>query len=290
MRFLLPVSTIIAPSDLQRRVREWRLNGKTIGFVPTMGALHEGHISLVAAAREKVDHIVVSIFVNPLQFGPKEDFGSYPRMLQADIEKLQAAGGVDIVFAPIAKDIYPEGFQTNITNTAIAGILCGRSRPGHFDGVLTVVGKLFNLVQPDFAFFGKKDYQQLKLISNMVRDLAFPLTVLGIETRRESDGLAMSSRNLRLTKDEREKAPKIFAALKRLAEAAEAGEKDVAMLVKNFENELGEEKAFRLDYIDVRSQDRLDAFSGELNKPAVALVAAHLGNVRLIDNLEFSAP
>lgn len=284
----MPVSTIIAPSDLRTRVREWRLQGKTTGFVPTMGALHEGHISLVKAAKEKCDHVVVSIFVNPLQFGPKEDFGSYPRMLQADIEKLEAEGGVDIVFAPIAADMYPEGFQTTVTNNAIATILCGRSRPGHFDGVLTVVSKLFHLVQPDFAFFGKKDYQQLKLIANMVRDLAFPLEVLGIPTMREEDGLAMSSRNLRLTKEERAIAPKLYQALSHIAESAVDGEKDVSKLLQGFEKELSGVKDFRLDYIDIRTQDRLAAFSGEIDKPAVALVAAYLGSVRLIDNLEFS--
>jgi pantoate--beta-alanine ligase len=286
----LPVHTVIAPSDLQMRVREWRLNGKTIGFVPTMGALHEGHLSLVKAAREKAEHIIVSIFVNPLQFGPKEDFGSYPRMLASDLEKLEAVGGVDVVFAPIAKDMYPEGFHTHITNSTMSSILCGQLRPGHFDGVLTVVGKLFHLTQPDFAFFGKKDYQQFKLISSMVRDLAFPLEVVGIPTMRERDGLAMSSRNLRLTKEEREKAPKIFAALKQMSERFKRGERDVPMLVKGFEDEISQDQAFRLEYIEIRSQDGLKAFAGAIDKPALALVAAHLGSVRLIDNLEFSAP
>lgn len=284
----MPVSTIIAPSDLRTRVRTWRLNGNSIGFVPTMGALHAGHISLVNAAKQTCDHVVVSIFVNPMQFGPKEDFGSYPRMLQADIDKLERAGGVDVVFAPIAADIYPEGFQSTVSNNAIAGILCGRSRPGHFDGVLTVVNKLFNLVQPDRAFFGMKDYQQLKLISNMVRDLSMPLEVIACPTLREDDGLAMSSRNLRLTQSERSLAPKLYQALAHLAAAAESGEKNVSGLRERFERELAEEKAFRLDYIDVRTQDRLAAFGSGIDKPAVALVAAHLGSVRLIDNLEFS--
>ena len=284
----MPVSTIIAPSDLRTRIRTLRLNRKSIGFVPTMGALHEGHISLVSAAKEKCDHVVVSIFVNPLQFGPKEDFGSYPRMLQADIDKLENEGGVDIVFAPIAADIYPDGFQTSVSNNAIAGILCGKSRPGHFDGVLTVVAKLLNLVQPDSAFFGKKDYQQLKLISNMVRDLGFPVEIVGLPTLRESDGLAMSSRNLRLSKEERAIAPKLYEALTHVAQAVESGEKDISLLIESFQSELADEKAFRLDYIDIRTQDRLAAFDGTLDKPAVALVAAFLGSVRLIDNLEFS--
>ena len=170
----MPVSTIIAPLDLRAQILEWRLQRKKIAFVPTMGALHKGHISLVEAAKKLADHVVVSIFVNPLQFGPKEDFGSYPRMLQADIEKLEEAR-VDALFAPIAADMYPEGFQTAVRNNAISEILCGRARPGHFDGVLTVVCKLFNLVQPDYALFGKKDYQQLKLIHNMARDLCFPI-------------------------------------------------------------------------------------------------------------------
>ncbi len=284
----MPIRTIVAPSDLRTQIREWRLNRKTVGFVPTMGALHAGHISLVEAAKAKCDHVVVSIFVNPLQFGPKEDFATYPRMLQADIDKLEAVHGVDVVFAPIAADMYPEGFQTTVSNQAIAGILCGRSRPGHFDGVLTVVSKLFNLVQADYAFFGKKDYQQLKLISNMVRDLCFPIEVHGIDTMRERDGLAMSSRNLRLSEDERRIAPKLYAALSSIATKAKAGEVRPEILKELFTRELSEEKSFRLDYIDIRGQERLEAFGEAIDKPAVALVAAHLGQVRLIDNLEFT--
>ncbi|MBC7530493.1 MAG: pantoate--beta-alanine ligase [Oligoflexus sp.] len=276
--------------DLRAQILEWRLERKKIAFVPTMGALHMGHISLVEAARKQADRVVVSIFVNPMQFGPKEDFGNYPRMLAQDIAKLEAAG-VDALFAPIAADIYPEGFQTFVSNNAINNILDGRSRPGHFDGVLTVVSKLFNLVQPDCAFFGKKDYQQLKVISNMVRDLSFPIEIVGCDTMREEDGLAMSSRNLRLTPAERQLAPKIYQGLSLIAEAYKAGERDFIKLTDLFKEELAQVQEFRLDSIDIRTQDRLAAFEGDggVDKPAVALVAAHLGSVRLIDNLEFGA-
>lgn len=282
----MPVSTIIAPLDLRAQILDWRLERKKIALVPTMGALHSGHISLVEAAKKQADRVIVSIFVNPLQFGPKEDFGSYPRMLAQDLEKLEAAG-VDALFAPIAADIYPEGFQTVVTNNAISHILEGRSRPGHFDGVLTVVAKLFNLVQPDCACFGKKDYQQLKLIANMARDLCFPIEIIGCPTVREEDGLAMSSRNLRLAPAERQWAPQIYRGLSLIAEAYKAGEKDDAKLSGLFQEELAKAKDFRLDYIDIRTQDRLAAFDGTVDKPAVALVAAQLGTVRLIDNLEF---
>ncbi|RYZ58406.1 MAG: pantoate--beta-alanine ligase [Proteobacteria bacterium] len=274
--------------DLRAQTLEWRLKSEKIGFVPTMGALHAGHVSLIEAAKKKADRVVVSIFVNPLQFGPKEDFGSYPRMLAADIEKLDAAG-VDALFAPIAADMYPEGFQTSLTNNAINNILDGRSRPGHFDGVLTVVSKLFNLVQPDFAFFGKKDYQQLAVITNMVRDLAFPLEIIGCPTARDPDGLAMSSRNLRLTPEERTLAPHIYKGLRLIADAHAAGEKDHAQLIDIFRAHLSQVKDFRLDYIEIRAQDRLMDFDKVVDRAAVALVAAHLGSVRLIDNLEFGA-
>jgi len=253
-----------------------------------MGALHDGHMSLVEAAQSRADRVIVSIFVNPLQFGPKEDFGSYPRMLQQDLEKLEGRG-VDVLFAPIAADMYPEGFQTVVTNNVINNILDGRSRPGHFDGVLTVVSKLFNLVQPDVACFGKKDYQQLTLITNMVRDLCFPIEIIGCETLRDDDGLAMSSRNLRLTPAERQLAPHLYRGLKKISDAYSAGEKDPAKLIQSFTNDLSKVKEFRLDTIDIRTQDRLQAFDGRVDQPAVALVAAHLGSVRLIDNLEFGA-
>lgn len=282
----MPVSTIIAPSELQEQCLAWRRQGQTIAFVPTMGALHKGHISLIESAQKLADHVVVSIFVNPLQFGPKEDFGSYPRMLQKDIEQLEAAH-VELLFAPIANDMYPEGFQTTVSNSGLSDILCGRSRPGHFNGVLTVVSKLFHLVQADFALFGKKDYQQFALIETMVRDLCFPMKVVGCPTLRESDGLAMSSRNLRLTPEERDLAPKLYQALQSVADAHRSGEKDRERLVSLFQSELAKVPGFRLEYIEILKQGRLQAFPATIDQPAVALVAAHLGSVRLIDNLEF---
>ncbi|MBC7658284.1 MAG: pantoate--beta-alanine ligase [Chitinophagaceae bacterium] len=283
----MSVNTIIAPNDLRAQIKQWRLQNKKIALVPTMGALHQGHISLVEAAQQAADYVVVSIFVNPLQFGPKEDFASYPRMLAADLEKLELAKA-DILFAPIAADMYPEGFQTFVHNNALSEVLEGQSRPGHFNGMLTIVLKLLNLVQPDVAFFGKKDYQQLKLIQIMVRDLCLPIEIVGQPTIREASGLAMSSRNLRLTPEELAKAPQIYKALSAVATAHEAGEKDYPKLISLFKAELSKVDGFRLDTIDIRTQDRMGAFEGLVDKPAVASVAAHLGSVRLIDNLEFS--
>ncbi len=282
----MPVSTIIAPADLRAQVKAWRAQGEKIAFVPTMGALHKGHISLVEAAQKKAQRVVVSIFVNPLQFGPKEDFASYPRMLKEDLEALDAAK-VDALFAPLATDMYPEGFQTAVTNNEAATILDGKARPGHFNGVLTVVNKLFNLVQPDYAFFGLKDYQQLRVVSLMVKDLCMNLEVIGCPTQREPDGLAMSSRNLRLTPDERAVAPQLYKAMTAMAEAYRKGETSVEKLSRIFKDELAEAPAIRLEYIEIRTQDKLAEFAGAVDKPAVALVAAHLGSVRLIDNLEF---
>lgn len=279
----MPIKTIIAPAELRQTCADWRLNRSSLAFVPTMGALHEGHLHLVSAAKQRAQKVVVSIFVNPLQFGPQEDFATYPRMLQADREKLEALG-VDALFVPNTADMYPAGFQTYIYNDTLADILCGRFRPGHFQGVLTVVAKLFHLVQADFAIFGKKDYQQFALISKMAKDLMFPLEVIGMPTTRETDGLAMSSRNARLTAAERKIAPSLFQAMQKVRESLQSGEKKRAELESLFAKQLPE--SFRLEYGEIRYADDLSLPGDELTRPAILLVAAHLGQVRLIDNLE----
>lgn len=281
----MPIKTIIAPEELRQTCSDWRFERSKLAFVPTMGALHEGHLRLVAEAKMLAQRVVVSIFVNPLQFGPQEDFATYPRMLQNDREKLEALG-IDALFIPNAADMYPAGYQTYIYNDSLADILCGRFRPGHFQGVLTVVAKLFHLVQPDFALFGKKDYQQFKLISKMAKDLMFGIDVKGLPTLREADGLAMSSRNLRLSASDRQKAPQLFRAMQSVKDSFTKGQLKARVLEEQFAKQLGSD--FRLEYAEIRYQDDLSAPSDKIERAAVLIVAAHLGQVRLIDNLELS--
>ena len=281
----MSLRTVTDFKSMREQCRLWRKSGDSIAYVPTMGALHEGHLSLVDHAKAHASKVVVSIFVNPLQFGPKEDFATYPRMLEQDAAKL-ATRGVDVLFAPQASEMYPEGYQTYVSNSELSQILCGKFRPGHFQGVLTVVAKLFHLVDPDLAIFGKKDYQQFALISKMVKDLMFDIELHGAETSREADGLAMSSRNLRLTPAERALAPRLFQAMRSLQQAFQQGEKHVPTLLALFQKLLLESSEFRLEYAEIREQSTLADSGEQIQNPAVLLVAAHLGAVRLIDNLE----
>lgn len=285
----MPIRTIIAPADMRQLSREWRASGTKTAFVPTMGALHEGHLALVREAKKKAERVVVSIFVNPIQFGPKEDFASYPRMLQADSEKLNSLG-IDALFVPNTADMYPAGYETYVSNDKRSDILCGRFRPGHFQGVLTVVTKLFHIVEPDFALFGKKDYQQFTLLKKMAQDLCFAIEVIGCPTLRDPDGLAMSSRNLRLTPEERALAPELHRAMQMVSEALQGGEKQPKVLLESFAQQLSRFPAFRLEYAEIRAQADLADFGETIDRPAVLLVAAHLGSVRLIDNLELPSP
>ncbi|MDQ3231221.1 MAG: pantoate--beta-alanine ligase [Pseudobdellovibrionaceae bacterium] len=285
----MPIRTIIALADMRQLSREWRAAGKKTAFVPTMGALHDGHLALVREAQNKADRVVVSIFVNPIQFGPKEDFASYPRMLQLDSEKLTSLGA-DVLFAPNAAEMYPAGYETYVYNDKRSDILCGRFRPGHFQGVLTIVSKLFNIVEPDFALFGKKDYQQFTLLRKMAQDLCFPIEVIGHPTLRDPDGLAMSSRNLRLTPEERALAPELYRAMQMVKEALQGGHKKPQVLLDTFKKQLSHVPAFRLEYAEIRAAADLADFGETIDQPAVLLVAAHLGSVRLIDNLELSGP
>ena len=254
-----------------------------IVFVPTMGNLHAGHISLMEQARAHGDTVVASIFVNRLQFGPNEDFDKYPRTFQADCDKLVAAG-VDVLFAPTETDLYPEPQEYVIEPPGIQNILDGEFRPGHFRGVATVVTKLFNCVQPDAAVFGKKDYQQLMVIRNMTRQLALPIEIIGGETVRADDGLALSSRNGYLSEAERTEAPRLYRLLQEIRQAIRAGERDYAGLEKNATTTL-DQAGWKTDYVAVRQQSNLALPSGQ-DAALVVLAASRLGNTRLIDNIE----
>ena len=270
-------------ATLRERVAAWRHAGQRIGFVPTMGNLHAGHLALVAEARRLAERVVVSIFVNPLQFGPLEDFAAYPRTLARD-QELLAGAGTDLLFAPTVEAVYPRGQaeQTRLEVPGISDILCGASRPGHFVGVATVVCKLFNMVQPDLAVFGEKDFQQLQVIRLMTLDLSLPVAVHGLATVREADGLAMSSRNGYLTAEERARAPALYQTLRRCAERLRQGQ-DIATV----EGQAGEEIAaagFGPDYFSVRRAADL-ALPQAGDRELVVLAAARLGRARLIDNL-----
>lgn len=252
-------------------------------FVPTMGNLHAGHISLMRQARDHGDTVVASIFVNRLQFGPNEDFDKYPRTLQADSEKL-AAAGVDVLFAPTETDLYPEPQEYVIEPPGIQNVLDGEFRPGHFRGVATVVTKLFNCVQPQAAVFGKKDYQQLMVIRNMTRQLAMPIDIVGGETVRAEDGLALSSRNGYLSPTERAEAPRLYGLLRQIRQDILAGEKDFAKLEREASAAL-DKAGWKTDYVAVRQQSDLSTPKG-VDAPLVVLAASRLGPTRLIDNIE----
>lgn len=254
-----------------------------IVFVPTMGNLHAGHISLMEQARAHGDTVVASIFVNRLQFGPNEDFDKYPRTFQADCDKL-AAAGVDVLFAPTEADLYPEPQEYFVEPPAIQNILDGEFRPGHFRGVATVVSKLFNCVQPQAAVFGKKDYQQLMVIRNMTRQMALPIDIVGGETVRAPDGLALSSRNGYLTPDERAEAPRLYRLLNEIRAAIRTGESDFAKL-ENAALEQLTAAGWQSDYVAVRQQSDLSV-AKDAKTALVVLAASRLGSTRLIDNIE----
>ena len=258
-------------------------NRGRVVFVPTMGNLHAGHISLMEQARAHGDTVVASIFVNRLQFGPNEDFDKYPRTFQADCDKL-AAAGVDVLFAPTETDLYPEPQEYVVEPPAIQHVLDGEFRPGHFRGVATVVLKLFNIVQPDAALFGKKDYQQLMVIRNMTRQLALPIAIIGGETVRAEDGLALSSRNGYLGETERAEAPRLYRLLNKIRAAIRSGETDTVKLEKSAIAAL-DAAGWKTDYVAVRQQSDLAMPKG-VNAPLVVLAASRLGTTRLIDNIE----
>ncbi|WP_100035388.1 pantoate--beta-alanine ligase [Escherichia coli] len=268
---------------LRQQIRRLRMEGKRVALVPTMGNLHDGHMKLVDEAKARADVVVVSIFVNPMQFDRPEDLARYPRTLQEDCEKLNKRK-VDLVFAPSVKEIYPNGTETH-TYVDVPGLsimLEGASRPGHFRGVSTIVSKLFNLVQPDIACFGEKDFQQLALIRKMVADMGFDIEIVGVPIIRAKDGLALSSRNGYLTAEQRKIAPGLYKVLSSIADKLQAGERDLDEIITIAGQELNE-KGFRADDIQIRDADTLLEVS-ETSKRAVILVAAWLGDARLIDN------
>ena len=267
--------------SVARRLR--REENRAIGFVPTMGALHEGHLSLIHEARALCDVVVVSVFVNPTQFGPAEDFSSYPRDLTRDASLL-AEYNVDYVFAPPVEEIYPAGFSTYISVEGLTDKLEGASRPGHFRGVTTVVGILLNIVRPDFAFFGQKDAQQAIVVKRMVRDLAFPTEIVVAPTVREEAGLAMSSRNNYLTADERRAAAVLNRALSEANVAFDAGERNGARLLEIVRTTIESEPLARIDYISLNDAENLEALEWLDERPALLSLAAFVGTTRLIDN------
>ncbi len=277
--------TLNTVEELRATIAVWRQTGEQIAFVPTMGNLHAGHLELMSEARSRAGRVVTSIFVNPMQFGEGEDYDAYPRTLEQDQGKLEQLG-VDLLFAPAVTAIYPGGStqqQTRVEVPGLSDVLCGASRPGHFIGVATVVCKLFNMVQPDLAVFGEKDYQQLMVIRRMVADLAIPVEILGIPTVRESDGLAMSSRNGYLSARQRSLAPLLYRTLQRTAEAIKTGDRDYTGLEAAAVKALAE-AGFRPDYYAIRRSEDL-AVPASSEEDVVVLAAAYLGTTRLIDNL-----
>lgn len=272
-------------TQLREQRRKWQLEGKVIAFVPTMGNLHHGHLRLVKEAKKNADIVVVSIFVNPLQFGPDEDLEAYPRTLQHDEAALESLG-VDLLFTPCSEDIYPSGLeqQTFVEVPGLSYMICGASRPGHFRGVATIVCKLFNMVQPNKAYFGEKDFQQLQVIRAMVSDLSMNLQIFGVPTVREVDGLAMSSRNNYLSSEDRELAPRLYKELCNMSDQIELGRRDFSRLISEQKARLIE-AGFKVDYIEIRASESL-LQPGHEDTNIVILAAAFLSKTRLIDNIQ----
>jgi len=263
--------------------RAAKLTGLRVGLVPTMGALHEGHLSLVRAAKAQCDVVVVSIFVNPLQFGPHEDLATYPRTFERDCDLLEREG-IDFVFAPATQEMYPADAVTYVTVEGLSDKLCGRSRPGHFRGVTTVVAKLFSIMEPDLAFFGQKDAAQAAIIRRMVRDLNIAVEIIVCPIVREPDGLAMSSRNAYLDPQQREAALVLYRSLMAVKEVFDQGERQAARLIEVGRQALAKAPTVRPDYLEIVDPDTLDPLP-ELNRPALVAVAAFVGGTRLIDNI-----
>jgi pantoate--beta-alanine ligase len=280
------MQTVTDAAALRATIRGWRTSGQTVGFVPTMGNLHEGHHSLLKLARARADRVVASVFVNPTQFGPGEDFERYPRTLAQDQVGL-AEAGCDVLFAPEVATMYPFGPEGSVSIhvPGVTETLEGAHRPGHFDGVATVVSKLFHLVQPDFAVFGQKDFQQLKVIERMVRDLSLPVKIMAGPTLRDEDGLAKSSRNQYLSPAERQRAPQIYATLTQMRDLFRQGHNWQAL--ETAARARLERAGFTPDYVAIRRAEDLAEPAADEREGLVALVAARLGATRLIDNLPF---
>ena len=278
---MLSINTI---KQLRAEIKLWRLAGDSIAFVPTMGNLHVGHIQLVQAAKQQADRVVVSIFVNPTQFNEQADFTNYPRTETADREQLQSAG-IDMLYLPERETMYPAEMLTKVSVSQVSERHCGAARPGHFDGVATVVCKLFNMVQPDKAFFGEKDFQQLLVIRTMVADLNVPVEIIAVPTQRETDGLAMSSRNTHLNKEQRQQAGQLFQTLCLARQAVLEQQISFAEIEKTSLQVLSDQ-GFKPDYFTICRQRDLQAAASGGDKQLIILTAARLGNTRLIDNIQ----
>ncbi|MEK1852849.1 MAG: pantoate--beta-alanine ligase [Phyllobacterium sp.] len=276
------MKVIATIAELRAALKSERLKGKSIGLVPTMGYLHIGHMTLVRQSKAASDITVVSIFVNPTQFGPNEDLSTYPRDMAGDLAKLKAEG-VDYVFTPEVAEIYRPGANTIVDNPVLSRILIGKIRPGHFRGVTTVVTKLFNIVQPDHAFFGEKDYQQLTIIRRMVADLDMPIKITGVETVREDDGVACSSRNAMLTPADRKAAVILAKSLAQVEEMVAEGQRSVPAIRNAVRAVLETEKRGEIESVDIRDAQTLDPVSGKFKQPVVILLTVRFGKVRLID-------
>lgn len=278
------VSTV---NDVRSTVKEWKKNGLKVGLVPTMGFLHEGHLSLIKKAVSENDKVVVSVFVNPTQFGPNEDFEAYPRDLNKDAALCEEAGA-DLIFHPEPEEMYPDGFCSSVNMTGLTDALCGKSRPIHFQGVCTVVSKLFNIVAPDNAYFGEKDAQQLAIIKRMVKDLNFDIKITGCPIIREEDGLAKSSRNTYLNPEERQAALVLSKAVKCGRSLVEGGEKDSAVILKEMKSIIENEPLARIDYVeivDMNTMKNIDKVKGDV----LCAMAVYIGKTRLIDNFIYYA-
>jgi pantoate--beta-alanine ligase len=277
------VEIIASPTEMQRWSELARHRGEKIAFVPTMGFLHEGHLTLMREGRKRASVLASSLFVNPTQFGPNEDFARYPRNFEGDCAMMRTVP-VDVLFAPEPDAMYPQGSQTFVEATEVTRGLCGDHRPGHFRGVTTVVAKLFNIVKPHVALFGEKDYQQLRAIERMVKDLNFDLEIVPVATVRETDGLAMSSRNAYLKPDEREKALSLSRALKAAAACFQAGAREPKQLVGAARAVLESASGVRLEYVEAVDAETLKPLA-TIDRPIVVAIAAYVGNTRLIDNM-----
>lgn len=280
------IKVLSTVDETRAQVKEWKKQGLTVGLVPTMGFLHEGHQSLIKKAVEENDKVVVSVFVNPIQFAPNEDLETYPRDLEAD-KKLCESTGADLIFHPTPDEMYPDGFSTHIQMDNLTKELCGKTRPTHFGGVCTVVGKLFNIVKPDKAYFGQKDAQQLAIIKRMVRDLNFDLEVVGCPIIREPDGLAKSSRNTYLSADERKAALILSKSIELGKELVASGEKNAQTIIKAMTDKINTEPLARIDYVnvvDALNIEPIDVIKGE----TLVAIAVYIGKTRLIDNFIIS--
>jgi len=277
------VKIVRTVKDLREQIKIWQRQDLKVGLIPTMGALHHGHLSIIKQIQQQVDRTVVSIFVNPKQFGPNEDFSKYPRQEAADLAQLEKVD-TDLLFAPDVGEVYPQGFLTNVSIEGLTTILCGAKRPGHFDGVTTIVSKLLLQCLPDVAIFGEKDYQQYVVLKQLVKDLDIPTKVIGGKLVRDPDGLATSSRNVYLSTEERQVALELNKTLANIAQTLEKGEMTIERALSTGMAHLLNAGFREIQYLEIRDEENLDEVTEEIRRPARVLVAAMLGNTRLIDN------